>query len=171
MDVYEAILRRRSIRLFTNQLVSDDILTKLLEAAMAAPSAKNRQPWKFYVIKNKEILNKLSDVFKDFNAQTMIIVAGDMSKLEDKSMFWIQDCAAATQNILLAAEGFNIGTCWCGVYPKESETTLVKEILNLEEKIIPLALIQLGYKALESEPRTQYDKENVVIIGWYYERK
>jgi nitroreductase len=88
-----------------------------------------------------------------------------MSKLADnKTDFWVQDCAAATQNILLTAEHLGLGTCWCGVYPKEPATKQVKEILNLEEGIIPLSLIQLGYKDEEKEARTQYAKERVVEI-------
>lgn len=165
MDILEAILKRRSIRKFTNDLVNPKILEKLLKAAMAAPSARNSQPWKFYLITNKEIKEKLTSIFKDFNAPVHLIVAGDLSKLEKgKAEFWPQDCAAATENILLAALKYNLGTCWCGIYPKEKETLLVKEILNLEDEIIPLSLIQLGYKAEEKESRTQYDKDKIVVI-------
>lgn len=165
MNILKAILKRRSIRKFKDDIVKPEILDELLKAAMAAPSARNSQPWKFYLINNKEIKEKLTKIFKDFNAPIHIIVAGDLSKLEKgKDEFWPQDCAAATQNILLAALEFNLGTCWCGIYPKEKETKLVKKILNLKEEIIPLSLIQLGYKAEEKEPRTQYDKDKIVVI-------
>lgn len=165
MNVYETILKRRSIRKYNDDLITDEIITNILKAAMAAPSARNTQPWLFYVIKNKKVLKELNSIFKDFNAPVMIVVAGDVSNIENtKSGFWIQDCSAATQNILLASEGYNIGTCWCGIYPKEEATKKVKEILNLEENIIPLSLIQLGYKAEEKESRTQYDESKIKII-------
>lgn len=165
MNAYEAILKRRSIRKFKDKMVSDLFLDKLMKAAMAAPSARNSQPWKFYIVKNAEKRSELVKIFRDFNAPVMVVVAGDMSKLADnKTDFWVQDCAAATQNILLTAEHLGLGTCWCGVYPKEPATKQVKEILNLEEGIIPLSLIQLGYKDEEKEARTQYAKERVVEI-------
>lgn len=165
MNAYETILKRRSIRKFKDKMVSDLFLDKLMKAAMAAPSARNSQPWKFYIVKNAEKRSELVKIFRDFNAPVMVVVAGDMSKLADnKTYFWVQDCAAATQNILLTAEHLGLGTCWCGVYPKEPATKQVKEILNLEEGIIPLSLIQLGYKDEEKEARTQYAKERVVEI-------
>lgn len=165
MNIYDAILKRRSIRKFQEKEVTDEIITALLKAAMAAPSARNEKPWLFYVIKNKKMLKELSTIFKDFNAPLMITVAADVSNIENtKNGFWIQDCSAATQNILLASEHYNLGTCWCGVYPKEEATIKVKEILNLDENIIPLSLIQIGYKAEEKESRTQYDQNKIIII-------
>lgn len=165
MNVYDAILKRRSIRKFKNDVVNDEKLTLLMKAAMAAPSARNSRPWKFYIIKNSQKKEKLTKIFKDFNAPIMIVVAGDLSKLEtSKNEFWVQDCAAAVENILLAATGFDLGACWCGVYPKVNATQQVKEILELEEDIIPLALIQLGYPDEEKEARTQYDESLVVEV-------
>lgn len=164
-SVYETILKRRSIRSFKDDLISDEILEKLMKAAMAAPSARNIQPWKFYIIKNLNVKEKLTNIFKDFNAPILIVVAGDLNKSDNKSnKFWTQDCSAATQNILLAATELNLGSCWCGIYPKEKETKEVIEILNLEENIIPLSLIQIGYPNEEKEPRTQYDKSFVVEV-------
>src|SRR5690554_2445832 len=165
MTVYDAILKRRSIRKYKDDIVTDEIITSLLKAAMAAPSARNAQPWLFYVIKNEKMLKELASIFKDFNAPLMIVVAADVSNSENtQSGFWIQDCSAATQNILLASEHYNLSTCWCGVYPKEEATIKVKEILNLDENIIPLSLIQIGYKAEEKESRTQYDQNKIIII-------
>lgn len=165
MKINEAILKRRSIRLYKNKEVSEKKIQLLMEAAMAAPSARNLQPWKFFIVKNKEKRQLLSKIFRDFNAPLMIVVAGDLTKLNDKNdEFWIQDCSAAVQNILLTATSIDLGTCWCGVYPKKKATAQVQEILDLSEETIPVALIQIGYPDEEKEARTQYKKENVVEI-------
>lgn len=165
MKINEAILKRRSIRLYKSAQVSDEKIELLMTSAMAAPSARNLQPWKFYIVKNKDKRQQLSHIFRDFNAPLMIVVAGDLTKLNDKKdEFWIQDCSAAVQNILLTATSIDLGTCWCGVHPKIKETKQVKDILNLPIDIIPLALIQIGYPNEEKEARTQFDKDNIIEI-------
>ena len=168
MNVKEAILKRRSIRKFKEDKISEDKIQILLECAMAAPCACNKKPWAFYVITNEEVLEKLraSSRYTGYKSPLNIIVCGDKSKaLSDKpNDFWIQDCSAAVENILLAATHHNLGTVWCGIYPVEERTKKMKEVLNLEEHIIPMALIHIGYPDEEKEERTQFKSEYIHYI-------
>lgn len=165
MNTQEAILARRSIRKFTDAPISDEIIRTLLDSAMAAPSACNKRPWEFYVIKNADLREQLRHVsrFSNMNSSLMIIVAGNEKRgiYRKPNDFWIQDCSAAIENILLTATELGIGTCWCGLSPMVTPVKTVRKLLALEEHIVPLGLIQLGYPAEEREPRTQYDPKRV----------
>lgn len=168
MEVKEALLKRRSCRKFTDQKVEDEKIHELLLAAMSGPSACNKKPWVFYVIKNEEVLNKLKSTGRatNFNSSLMFVVCGDTNKgitnkIED---YWIQDCSASVENILLMSTSLGLGTCWCGVFPIDERVQYVKEVLNLDSNIIPLGLIHVGYPDCEMESRTQYEEENVHII-------
>lgn len=168
MDIREAIYKRRSVRKFQEKQVDDNIIKSLLEDAMAAPSACNKQPWEFYVIRNKEKqdLIKSKIMFSNFNSPIMIVVCGnnELSLTKDNNDFWIQDCSAAIENILLSAVSFGLGTCWCGLYPVEKRCERVREILDLPNNIIPLGTIHIGYPEKELEGRTQYKEEKVHYI-------
>lgn len=168
MDIREAIYKRRSVRKFQEKQVDDNIIKSLLEDAMAAPSACNKQPWEFYVIRNKEKqdLIKSKIMFSNFNSPIMIVVCGnnELSLTKYNNDFWIQDCSAAIENILLSAVSFGLGTCWCGLYPVEKRCERVREILDLPNNIIPLGTIHIGYPEKELEARTQYKEEKVHYI-------
>ena len=168
MDAMEAILTRRSIREYTKRLVTDEVLKELLEAAMCAPSAGNRQPWCFVIISDREILNEIpkyhtySQMLKE--AQVAILVCCD----QDLQLggYGVQDCSAATQNILLAAHAKGLGAVWLGVYPTEPRVTDIKKLLNLPEHIIPISLISIGYPA-EQKPRPdRYRADRVHYNQW-----
>ena len=121
MEAYEAILTRRSIRAYTDQPVSEELIHKLLVAAMSAPSAANGQPWQFAVITERRLLDALAD-FLPFGkmlkqAPLAIIVCGE-TKSSALEGYWVQDCAAATENLLLAAHVLGLGGVWLGVYPR-----------------------------------------------------
>jgi len=169
MDVREAIFKRRSVRKFQNKHVDKQIIESLLEDAMAAPSACNKQPWEFYVIENQEIQNQIKSkiMYSNFNSPIMIIVCGnnEISLTKDNNDFWIQDASAAIENILLSAVSFGLGTCWCGLYPIEKRSERIKEILDLPDNIIPLGIIHIGYPENEIEGRTQYKEEKVHYIN------
>ncbi|MDD3919668.1 MAG: nitroreductase family protein [Eubacteriales bacterium] len=169
MNTQEAILARRSIRKFQADPISDDIIQALLTAAMAAPSACNKRPWEFYVVKNQELLEKLRLVsrYSNMDSPLNIIVAGnDKRSLNHKpNDFWIQDCAAATQNILLTATELGLGSCWCGLYPMVTTVKRVREILGLEDHIFPMALIHIGLPAEEQPPRSQYQENRVHVFA------
>lgn len=161
MNVYDAILKRRSIRKFKSDFLSEEIIEKLLIAAMAAPSARNMQPWEFYVVSNKEVMNKIRDVARsiDFDSPLMIVVCGNTDRgiTKKNNDFWIQDCSAAIENILLAATELGLGTVWCGLYPVLERANAVRKIINEEKNIIPLGVIHIGYPDEEKEERSQYN--------------
>ena len=168
MEVKDALLKRRSIRKYLDKEVSDEIIEELLHAAMSGPSACNRRPWIFYVIKDQDKLNELRKAsrFSNMNAPLAIVVVGDLSRslpLQLKD-FWIQDCSAATENILLRATDLSLGSLWCGIYPQKRPVERVKEILGITNSDIPLNIIYIGYSDEEKESRDQYEKNRVKVI-------
>jgi len=164
-DTLSIILKRRSIRRFTDQQVEPEKLTLLLEAAMAGPSAMNAQPWEFVVITEKEVMDKFRRgiMFGKMNAPAAICVLGSSRIQKNKAgdKFWVQDCSAATENILLAATALGLGSVWVGIHPVSMYKRQVSDILNLPDGVTPLNLIYLGYPAEEKTPRTQYDAARV----------
>ena len=168
MEVKNALLKRRSIRKYLDKEVSDEIIEELLHAAMSGPSACNRRPWIFYVIKDQDKLNELRKAsrFSNMNAPLAIVVVGDLSRslpLQLKD-FWIQDCSAATENILLRATDLGLGSLWCGIYPQKRPVERVKKILGITNSDIPLNIIYIGYGDEEKESRDQYEKNRVKVI-------
>jgi len=159
------IYKRRSIRKFTEQAISKEILDELLMAAMAAPTAMNTRPWEFVVATDPKILQKCRNamMFAKQNYTAVICVCGSerMQKNKAGDRFWVQDCSAATENILLAATALGLGSVWTAVYPIFTSIMQVRAILNLPEDVTPLNLIGLGYPAEVKEPRTQYDASRV----------
>jgi nitroreductase len=163
MDVIEAIHTRRSIRKFQQKPVPEDLVKELLAAAMSAPSAGNQQPWQFVVITDREILGKVPDIHpyaamaKD--APLAILISGDLT-LEKFAGYWVQDCSAAAQNLLLAAHGKGLGAVWTGIYPLTDRVEKFKKLCKLPEKVVPLALVVIGYPAqtLKREDRFRGDR-------------
>lgn len=168
MNLKETVLKRRSIRKFSDELISDELINELLISAMAAPSARNQQPWEFYVIKNNEVLTKIRSVAKnfDFNNTLSIVVCGNKERsiTQNDNDFWIQDCAAAVENILLSATSLGLGAVWCGLFPVLERSNAIKTIINVSDNIVPMALIQMGIPAEEKEERTQYNSDYVHFI-------
>ena len=169
--VIENIMTRTSIRQFTDRAISKDTLDLLVRAGMAAPTAVNAQPWAFVIITDKEILNRLNELKPWFNLKTAtaaIVVCGDMSKaIEGPGReYWVQDCSAATENILLAAHAYGLGAVWCGVYPGEELVKGVSSVLDLPENIIPLNVITLGYPDENPEPKDKFKTENIHYQKW-----
>jgi len=164
-DTITTILKRRSIRKFTDQPVELEKITRLLEAAMAAPTAMNGQPWEFVVITERKVMDKFRStlMFAKMNAPAAICVLGSSRRQKNKTgdKFWVQDCSAATENILLAATALGLGSVWVGIHPVTLFKRQVSEILNLPEGVTPLNLIYIGYPAEEKEPRTQYDDNRI----------
>ena len=168
MEVKDALLKRRSIRKYLDKEVSDEIIEELLHAAMSGPSACNSRPWIFYVIKDQDKLSELRKAsrFSNMNAPLAIVVVGDLSRslpLQLKD-FWIQDCSAATENILLRATDLGLGSLWCGIYPQKRPVERVKKILGITNSDIPLNIIYIGYGDEEKESRDQYEKNRVKVI-------
>lgn len=159
--VIDAIMSRTSIRQYKERAVGSDTIEILLRAGMAAPTAVNKQPWYFVVVQNPETLEALGGRSKE--APLAIVVCGDMTKaLEgDAREYWVQDCSAATENILLAAHALGLGAVWQGVYPISRRVENVSKLLNLSENLIPLNVIAIGYPAESPEPKNKWKPENV----------
>ncbi len=160
------IFGRRSIRAYTPQAVSDEAVRKLLEAAMAAPSAAATDPWRFVVVKNREMLSRIADALPYGkmvgSAALGIVVGGDLEAAHDKHLsYLLQDCSAAIENLLLCAHVLGLGACWLGVHPREQRVKSLQAILGLQEKVIPVACIAIGYPAETKEPRTRFNPNYV----------
>ncbi len=166
-ETLEVIHNRKSVRHFTDHPVSKQQIELLLRAGMAAPSAVNRQPWAFYVVTKRETLDALGEQLPYakmlLQAQAAIVVCGDMEKAGNlkEQGYWVQDCSAATQNILLAAESIGLGAVWTAAYPYEDRSKVVTETLNLPEKHVPLNVIPIGYPTGEDIPKDKWKPENI----------
>lgn len=165
--VYRNIMTRTSVRAYQEKLVEEEKIDKLLRAGMAAPSAVNRQPWHFVVVTDRTILDRLADANPNARflkgAPLAIVVCGDLDKaLEGRAQeYWIQDCSAATENILLAAHGLGLGAVWTGTYPSESRCKAVAEVLQLPESIVPLNTLVIGYPQKAGQPKDKWNEEKV----------
>jgi nitroreductase len=138
----------------------------LLEAAMAVPSASNIKPWHFVVVTDRQTLDALAEIHPHgkmlFDATLCIAVCG----VPAESRYWVQDCSAATENLLLAVTALGLEAVWLGVHPRPERVTPVRQVLGIPETIVPLNLIPIGYPAEEKEPRTQYDEARVHRGRW-----
>lgn len=169
MELEKALLARRSIRKFTEETVSQEQIDALLHAAMSGPSACNRMPWEFYVVTNAEkldLLRRTTPFTKRMVAPLAIVVCGELSRALPREMapFWVQDCSAATENILLRAVDLGLGAVWCGIHPQAHAEKRVAETLSLPEGRIPLNIIFIGHPAEEVEPRDQYEEAFVHYV-------
>ena len=162
------IMTRSSIRAYTSREVTPQQIDTLLRAAMAAPTARDCRPWKFVVITDRAILDTIAASKPNFSmaaeAQAAIVVCGDMTKAMegDGRDYWIQDCSAAPENLLLAANALGLGAVWCGVYPVAERVTFVRSLLGLPSDLIPLNIIPIGYPKAEATPKQKYDPANII---------
>jgi nitroreductase len=165
----DAILNRRSIRAYTAEPVSDDLVAKLLAAAMAAPSANNQQPWHFVVIRDRGTLDAVPDIHPHSRmvrqAPLAILVCGDPAA-EKNPGYWVQDCAAATENLLIAATALGLGSVWLGVYPREDRVTGLRRLLGVPEPIVPFALVPIGRAGEVKPPADRYQESRVHRDRW-----
>lgn len=165
----DSILKRRSIRKYKDIKVSDEVVEDLLRAAMAAPSAGNEQPWEFVVLRNKEVMKKITEIHPYskmlLNSDVAIVVCGDEEKEVFKG-YWVQDCSAATENILLAAQDMGLGAVWLGVYPIADRVEKIKEILGLPGNVIPLSIVPVGYPDEEKTPADRFDEARIHLNRW-----
>jgi nitroreductase len=166
MDERLAILyKRRSIRAFTDEAVPRELLLELLRAAMAAPSAVNRQPWEFVVVTQPESMHQLQAVlpYGNYPASAAVVVCGrpDLAQNEPDGNFWVQDCSAATENLLIAAAGLGLGAVWTAVYPKVDLIRQVNSVLSIPSFVLPLNVILIGWPAEQKPARTQFREDRV----------
>ena len=155
MELLDAILGRRSIRAYRDGEVDPNDLAKILRAGMAAPSAGNEQPWHFIIIRNRDTLNALSTAHPYAEmvatASLAILVCADIEAVKHRD-YWPQDCAAATQNMLLTTHSLGLGSVWVGVYPREARVAEIRRVIPLPDRIIPFSLLPVGFPA-ERKPR------------------
>lgn len=164
MEAIEAIHTRRSIRKYTDRPVPRELVNELLRAAMCAPSAVNAQTWVFIVIDDRKLLDEIPK-FSPYasmcrEAPLAILVCGDTT-LEKAPGFWVQDCSAATQNLLLAAHAVGLGAVWTGIYPREDRVESFRKAFGLPNHVIPLGLVPIGYPAQRPVLQDRYRVEKV----------
>ncbi len=167
----DIIFGRRSIRAFAPGEISDADIRTLLEAAMAAPSACATDPWRFVVVRDQAtrdlLVEKLPYGKMLAQAALGIVVCGDMEAAHDHQLsYLLQDCSAAVENVLLAARGLGLGSCWVGVHPREDRVKHIKAVLGLPPSILPVAAIAIGRAAESKEPRTRYNADYVRFEKW-----
>jgi nitroreductase len=169
MDALETIMTRRSVRSFTDEPVTDEHLETLLRAAMAAPSASNEQPWRIVVTRDRDVLDRWSKATpfsRPLARATLgIAVCGETVAITHDG-FWVDDCGAATQNILLAAHATGLGAVWIGVHPSKLMVANVRRILKPPRNVTPFALIALGHPDKVPDPIDRFRPEFVVTDGW-----
>lgn len=172
--VLDNIAERKSVRSYTSEPVPDEMIEQLLRAAMAAPTAMNRQPWEFVVLKDREALDNLAGKLRHAKmlsqaplaivvcAETMITLA-DGTQVENN--FWEHDASAATQNILLAAEAMGLGAVWTAASDGE-RSAIVKETLGIPGTIKPLCVIPIGFPAGDEQPKDKWKPEKIHYNKW-----
>ena len=169
MDAMEAILSRRSIRKYNKKPVSDKKVKVFLKAAMSAPSAGNEQPWHFVVINDPQVLKTIpsfhnhAQMLKE--ASVAVLVCSD-KKLEKHGEMWVQDCAAATENILIAVQAEGLGAVWLGIYPREERITGVRKLLNIPEHVMPFSLVSIGYPGEQKPWVNRYKASRIHHNQW-----
>ncbi len=169
MEALEAIFTRRSVRKFSEREVESEKTENLLRAAMQAPSAHNKQPWHFIIINDRRLLNQIADFHPYakmlYEAPQAIAVCGDLG-LENNDRYLALNCAAATQNILLAAHSQGLGAVWIAVYPREERIKKIKLLLDLPLHIIPISLVAIGYPAHKKAAEDRFDAKKIHVNRW-----
>ncbi len=174
MDAMDAILSRRSIRKYTDQAVPEEMIKTLLAAAMSAPSVGNRQPWRFVVIDDRKTLVEIttfhpySAMLKEAPAAILVCFDEQLVELEvaRKEPWWVQDCSAATENLLIAAQATGLGAVWLGVHPIEERVSGFRKLLGIPEHITPFSMISIGYPAEQKPPADRYDSSRIHHNRW-----
>lgn len=172
--IIKNIMTRTSVRNFTGERVDEKLLEIMLKTSMAAPTSMNFQPWHFIVVEDAllidELANKLPYAKMLKEAGLGIVICGDISLYdrinlmtnEDNTLYWVQDCSAATENLLLAAHALGLGAVWTGVYPLESRISLLKKLLKLPENLIPLNIVVVGNPVhLPGEGKNKWKPERI----------
>jgi nitroreductase len=169
MDTLDAIRTRRSIRKYCDRPVPDEMVQTLLAAAMQAPSARNQQPWHFVVIDERQTLAAIPTLMPNAamaaDAPLAILVCADLA-LEKSEGYWVVDCSAAVQNMLLAAHALGLGAVWCGVYPRQPRMEGLRRLIGLPENIMAHSLVVVGCPGEQVPPEDRYRPERVRRNRW-----
>ena len=176
----ETIFSRKSVRTYTDQPVSDEQVETLLRAAMAAPSGMNVQPWRFVVVRDQAVKDVLAGGFNKMIAQAPVVfvICGETTMMrkpwgqpeaepvEMANGNWVQDCSAATENLLLAAEALGLGAVWTAAYPYEDRVAPIREALGLPDNVAPLCVVPVGYPGGDDQPKDKWKPENIHYDKW-----
>lgn len=169
MDILDALLTRRSIRKYAPGEVDHNDLARILRAGMAAPSAGNEQPWHFIVLRNPDTLKALSEAhpYAEMvaSAPLAILVCAEMDGVKHRD-YWPQDCAAATQNMLLAAHGLGLGSVWVGIYPREARVAEIRRVIPLPDHVVPFSLLPIGIPAERKPPADRFSEQRIHEAHW-----
>lgn len=160
----ECIMTRTSVRSYTDRQVDDSTINKILRAGMAAPTAANQQPWQFVVVTEQNLKDSITNAFEYTkmveHCSFAVVVCGDMDNLFQGDIpdggFWVEDCSAASENMLLAAHALGVGGVWCGIYPMKDRETRLRQILNLPDHLTPLNVMAFGYPSGAVAPKDKW---------------
>ncbi len=167
--VIDCIMTRASVRSYTTEVVNDSLVNKILRAGMAAPTAANQQPWKFVVVNEQALKDSITAAFEYTkmveSCSFAVVVCGDMDDLFTGDVpdggFWVEDCSAAAENMLLAAHALGIGGVWCGIYPLKDREQRLRSILNLPSNLTPLNVMAFGYPAQDVAPKDKWAPDKI----------
>lgn len=171
-DTLTTIHSRKSVRHYTGEPVSKRDLETLVKAGMAAPTAMDKRPWAFVIVTDKAVLDQLAEGSPHskmiVSAKSAIVVCGVLAKEPEGQAreFWVQDCSAATENILLAAEAMGLGAVWTGMYPSAERVGYVQKVLGIPKDVLPLNIIAVGYPTGEDRPKDKFDPVNIHWDKW-----
>lgn len=167
--VIDCIMTRASVRSYSDKKADEKTIETILKAGMAAPTAANQQAWKFVVVTDDSLKQRIAESFEYTkmvkDCAFAVVVCGDMSKLFDGDIrqggFWTLDCAAASENMLLAAHALGLGGVWCGIYPLADREKTLSDILSIPSSLVPLNVLSFGYPAAPASPKDKWDPQNI----------
>ena len=169
----ETIMSRKSVRSYTDEAVSPAQIETLLKAAMAAPTGMNVQPWRFVVLTDQAVKDQLAGPRGGMvkNAPLVLVVCGETTFTgrdgeARENGNWTADCAAATENLLLAAEAIGLGAVWTACYPYEERMAQTIEVLGIPEGTLPYCIVPVGYPAGNDQPKDKWKPENIHYNAW-----
>ncbi len=175
-DTLSVIMSRKSVRSYTEQKLSEQQIETLLKAAMAAPTGMNLQPWRFIVVTDQAVKDALQGERRGPRAMysdcaAIFVICGETTFKDREGNprengNWTADCAAATENLLLAVEAMGLGACWTACYPYEERISTAVEVLGIPQGVTPYALIPVGYPAGDETPKDKWKPENVHYDRW-----
>ncbi len=168
-SMINCIMTRASVRSYTDQVINDSTINTILRAGMAAPTAANQNPWHFIVINDQNLKDSITAAFEYTkmveHCSFAVVVCGDMDNLFKGDIpdggFWVEDCSAASENMLLAAHALGIGGVWCGIYPLKDREERLRSILNLPSNLVPLNVMAFGYPAAQVAPKDKWNPAKI----------
>lgn len=174
-ETLKTIHSRKSVRNFTQEPVKTELLKELVKAAMAAPSSVNKQPWSFIVVTRRELLDQIGNGLPYakmlLSVKAAIVVCGipELGTGGKDSDYWVQDCCAATENLLIAAESLGLGAVWTAAFPYADRVKVVKEALDIPKNVIPLNVIPIGWPERKDQVKDKFNESKIHWEKWLSE--